>query len=331
MNQLIARAYQFKFDLKQLRSFLAVAEKLSFRQAAEELFISQPALSRHIAQLEAVLECKLFVRDKNRVTLTASGESLYRDLPAILEQLYQATSALSGKDGKARTIRIGYTCAVMASFFPGLIRAVREALPDHEFEFLEAMDDKLIDDVLHHRLEGAFTMSRPNEAQLKCVDIRPEPMGLMMPDNHFLAGRKVVPLSALAKETLILFPRHINPMLYEQIISHCEKAGFAPHAIKEAPSGHVAIGLVAAGAGIAFIAESMASVCLKGTCFRPLSKPVPEVKYSFITHQHCQGDWPAVFERYIHQNLSPERNCGQALDNKKTFSNISNSAMKFLG
>jgi DNA-binding transcriptional LysR family regulator len=311
MNQLIARSYQFKYDLKQLRSFLAVAEKLSFRGAAETLFISQPALSKHIAQLETALDCKLFVRDKNKVLLTKAGEALYSNLPTVLEQLYQTTSLLTVEDIQEQTIKIGYTCAAMASFFPHLIRDVRQELPACEFEFSEAMTDKLIDDVSQQQLDGAFIMSRPDEPQLKCLDIRPEPLGLMVPDNHFLASLNVVLLSALAKETLILFPRKMNPMLYDEIIGHCEAAGFVPRKIIEAQSGHAAIGFVAAGAGIAFIARSMATACLKGTCFKPLSPPVPQIHYSFITHQRARGNWLNVFEQQIQETLSPERCCGR--------------------
>jgi DNA-binding transcriptional LysR family regulator len=317
MNQLIARSYQFKYDLKQLRSFLAVAEKLSFRGAADSLFISQPALSKHIAQLEAALGCKLFVRDKNQVLLTKAGEALYSTLPMVLEQLYQTTSSLITEDRNGQTIKIGYTCAAMASFFPHLIREIRQALTDCEFEFSEAMTDKLIDDVSQQQLDGAFIMSRPVEPQLRCIDIRPEPLGLMVPDNHFLAGMNVVLLSALAKETLILFPRKMNPMLYDEIISHCEAAGFVPQKIIEAQSGHAAIGFVAAGAGIAFIAGSMATACLKGTCFKPLSPPVPQIHYSFITHYRARGNWLHVFEQQIQDTLSPERSCGHGVITEK--------------
>lgn len=147
MNKLIARSYQFKYDLKQLRSFLAVAEKLSFRGAAESLFISQPALSKHIAQLEAALDSQLFVRDKNNVFLTEAGEALYATLPILLEQLHQTTSSLKAVCYDVNTIKIGYTCAAMASFFPALIREVRRELPAYEFEFSEGVTNKLIDEV----------------------------------------------------------------------------------------------------------------------------------------------------------------------------------------
>ncbi len=317
MNQLIARSYQFKFDLKQLRSFLAVAEKLSFRGAAEAVFISQPALSKHIAQLEAALDCQLFVRDKNSVVLTKAGEALYATLPMVLEQLHQTTSLLKTQDNSADAIKIGYTCAAMASFFPRLIRDIRQELPTYEFEFSEAMTDKLISDVIEHNLDGAFIMSRPEDPQLHRLDIRPEPLGLMVPDNHFLAAINVVPLSALAKEALILFPRKMNPMLYDEIISHCQGAGFQPHKIIEAQSGHAAIGFVAAGAGIAFIARSMATACLKGTCFRPLSPPLPQIHYSFITHHRAAGLWLSVFEQQIHETLSVERCCGKTTETNR--------------
>lgn len=311
MNQLIARRYQFKYDLKQLRSFLAVAEKLSFRGAAEALFISQPALSKHIAKLEEALDCILFIREKNKVFLTPAGAELYKDLPRLLEALHQSTSSLREKS--EQTIKIGYTCAAMASFFPTLIRKIRQELPNYEFDFTEAVSNKLIDDVIQQQLDGAFIMSRPHESSLKRQDIRAESLGLMVPDNHFLARKKVVQLSALAKETLILFPKEMNPMLYDTIIRHCQAAGFIPSKIIEAQSGHAAIGFVAAGAGIAFIARSMATACLNGTCFRPLNSPAPKIHYSFITHQSNQNNWLNVFEQQIYETLSPERSCGHSV------------------
>ncbi len=305
MNQLITRGYQFKYDLRQLRSFLAVAEKLSFRKAAEDMYISQPALSRQIAQLESALGCQLFVRDKNTVALTTAGESLYQELPRIFQQLYSVTSSLTASRENLNRLRIGYACAAISSFFPSLIREIKNWLPEYEFEFYEMTTDKLIGEVEEGRIDGAFIMSRPREKHLKTVDIRSESIGLMVPDNHTLTAMNIIPLSALAKETLILFPRAINPTLYDQIIEHCEYAGFSPKAIKEAQSCHAAIGFVAAGAGVAFIASSMSGSCLRGTCFRPISPPGPVIDFSFISHISADDKWCYVFEKIINNYLAP--------------------------
>ena len=72
MNQRITKNYQFNYDLKQLRAFLEVAKVKSFSKAAENLFISQPAISRKISQLEEALNCQLFIRENNTLGKTNS-------------------------------------------------------------------------------------------------------------------------------------------------------------------------------------------------------------------------------------------------------------------
>ncbi len=67
MNRLITKNHHLKYDLKQLQAFLEVAHTLSFRKAAENLYISQPAISRKISQLEDALDCELFDRGKSGV------------------------------------------------------------------------------------------------------------------------------------------------------------------------------------------------------------------------------------------------------------------------
>lgn len=94
MNHSITKSYQPKYDLKQLRAFLEVAKEKSFRKAAENLFISQPAISRKISQLEDALNCQLFIRENNTITLTPAGEELRTKLPKVFENLFDITESL---------------------------------------------------------------------------------------------------------------------------------------------------------------------------------------------------------------------------------------------
>lgn len=77
----------YQLELRHFKYFLAVAEELHFRKAAEKLFISQPGLSRQIKQMEEILETPLFVRSKKKVFLTKAGEYLKGEIEFIINHL----------------------------------------------------------------------------------------------------------------------------------------------------------------------------------------------------------------------------------------------------
>jgi DNA-binding transcriptional LysR family regulator len=100
-----------RLDSRSLVAFVAVAESLSFRQAAEVLHVSQPPLSRTIKELELRLGVSLFDRDKRGVRLTAAGELLLPRARRILRLMQDAEAQLLALPGR-REIRLGLTSAV---------------------------------------------------------------------------------------------------------------------------------------------------------------------------------------------------------------------------
>ena len=112
-------------ELRQLRYFIAVAEELHFRRAAERLHISQPPLSQQIRALEDELGFALLTRTRRRVELTPAGEAFLRDARAMLGELDGAVATARRIDaGQTGRLRVGFVGSALLSIVPGIVRAV---------------------------------------------------------------------------------------------------------------------------------------------------------------------------------------------------------------
>lgn len=302
---MMPNSYQFKFELRHLRSFMAIAEELSFRKAAAKLHVAQPALSRQMAQLEESIGYPLFDRRKRRIKLTAAGEFFYAKLPKLFNELAETIQQIQQiASGQSVTLKVGYSSAAMSCFVPSVIQEIQNNIEDCEFKFVEETSDELIDGVISERLDAAFILCRPNNTLLRTIPIKADQTGVILPDTHPLAKKKCIALGELKQETLILFPRVTNPIMYDEIIACCYQAGFSPQAIIETAPRSTAIGLVAAGQGVATIAASLQHTCVKGTTFRPLVQPAPMINYSCITRADRAGKWLDVLISFIQRELS---------------------------
>ncbi len=282
-------------ELRHLRSFLAVADHLNFHQAAEELHISQPALSRQIALMEDALGRKLFSREKKRVQLTPAGRYLQKQSPGLLASM-TALLKETGEAGEGRrgSLALGYTEAAMASFLPSLLRKIRNRMSGITLQLRQEHSEHLAREVARGRLDLAF-ISLPSELSgLKSTLVARERVGIVLPDNHPLAKQKEIALKDLAKEKFILFAYVDNPKLYSDILGWCREAGFVPSLAEEASTRILAVNQVAAGLGITFLSEHLAHYCGEGTVFRLLKQPRAMIHFYLAEAQNSAN--PAVQE-----------------------------------
>src|SRR5512134_2479854 len=106
-------------ELRHLRYFIAVAEQLHFRHAAEMVHVAQPALSQQIRQLEKEIGVTLFERSRHKVRLTSAGKAFYENAQAILKQASQAVAqARKVEHGEAGTLRVGFVSTAAISVLP---------------------------------------------------------------------------------------------------------------------------------------------------------------------------------------------------------------------
>src|SRR5512141_646515 len=122
-------------DIAQVRAFLAVAEELHFRRAAERLHMAQPPLTRTIKLLERELGTTLFERNTRSVALTPAGQAMLEPAREVLEALRRATEAARSADrGEVGLVRIAFAGVSTHPLVATLARNVRSARPGIELE-----------------------------------------------------------------------------------------------------------------------------------------------------------------------------------------------------
>ena len=285
-------------ELHALRYFVAVAEELHFGRAATRLHITQPALSRQIQGLEAELGLELLRRTKRTVELTEAGETFLVEVRKALQQVESAIHmAQRVARGEIGCLRIAFTPSAMHTVLPEILKQFRDHFPKVKLELtelctldqVEALRTEIIDvGFLHPPIEAPF---------LKLSPLKGERLIVALPQTHPLANQKHLPLKSLAAEPFILHPRYEGPVLYDQILHLCRKAGFEPYIVHETVKNQTRVGLVAAGIGIAFVPESLQPSGLTSVSYATLAGDSPELQLAVAWRQEQSSP---VLQGFLH-------------------------------
>jgi DNA-binding transcriptional LysR family regulator len=267
-------------ELRHFRYFVAVAEELHFRRAAERLHVAQPAVSEQIRKLEQELGVQLLNRTHRSVSLTAAGSAMLDEARRVLRQADVAQQA--AREAEQRTghrLRVGS----MPDAFPQpLARAlgrIAKALPGIDLVLETGHGPDLIEEVRSGRLDVAAVCLPARVSGLRATPFAHEATVVALPVMHRLADGDSLDVEQLAESNLILLPRAVNPAFYDGVVGGCREAGFAPSLMETAePRVEQALLSVAVGRGMALLPASVADrYSLPGVSFRPLVGPVCEV------------------------------------------------------
>ena len=235
----------------KLARFIAVAEKLSFRGAARELNIAQPALSRTIAEIEANFGINLLDRSGRKVALTAAGEVLLREGRIALEKLRRAEElTYSVAEGKAGKINIGY--GVFASMGPmsEVVLEFNRRFPDASVRLLTLATTEQLEQIRLHRLDAGFVFSTVCKRPFASRLVSREDYVLLASTDHPLAAREAVRLSELAQQHFVFGNMERWGPYRAMVDDTCAKSGFLPNVIQEADDLPVLMSLLKSGIGI---------------------------------------------------------------------------------
>ena len=243
--------------LIQIQYFLTVAECKSITKAAEQLFVSQPALSKQMNQLEEELGVDLLTRTASGIKLTKTGEEFEKDCRIVLEDLKKAiTKAVNAGKKSPDTLRIGcFDGAVTEDFLPRLYAYLRNTAPGlniklgrHTFrEHREALMEDSIDMLIELRFSDGKQDAFHKECIVKSLIKRDG--ALIYSDSSPLAGKKKLSLKDFEKETFFKLTDKENDLLAENGIRTLKRLGLEKVKIEEVDNFATLISNVKLGLG----------------------------------------------------------------------------------
>lgn len=252
-------------ELKQLKHFIAVAEELNFRRAAERLHITQPPLSQSIKALEETVGVKLFERNSRGVHLTKAGEAFLVESREILSATLRSISvARQAAHGEIGTLRIGYSAS--AIFSKPLTSALAKLLTERpllELQLCEGNALLHIASLKAGKLDAAVLRANLDENSLSGLSVSrlgDEPLFVLLPPGHRLQARTSIAFKEFTNERFLLQPATQRTFLRRQLEALADKAGVSLSRAVEVPDIGSMLCFVGAGIGIAILPASAASM-----------------------------------------------------------------------
>lgn len=269
-------------DTQHVLSFVAAAEERNFSRAADRLSLTQSTLSRHIQRIEEELDVELFDRSRQVVELTGAGAKFFEEARRMLDQVETIREdvhrAARGEEGR---LAIGFTGYAMYGALPRFLRRFRERNPRIALTLREMRTHEQPDALRRRTISAGFGSAVPEDFTSEVVD-RDELM-LAFPAGHPLAAAPEVALSDLADESFVLVDRAFEPALFDGLVEVCRKAGFGPRVAQRAPRIGAALGMVAAGLGVAFAPASLRNgPGAQDVRFAPLAGPSPRLALRMV-------------------------------------------------
>lgn len=190
-------------ELRHLRSFLVVAEELSFTRAAARLHIAQQALSTQIRQLEQELGVVLFARTTRKVELTASGRALLEKLPEAVHGVDSVLAEVRREADGYGSLTLGLLATSLLSFTPKVLRAFAAERPHVSVTIRNIPFNDPTGGVRDRQCDAALVWQPFTLRDLACEPLFPDPRVAVLPVDHRLARLDRVPANALAQEPFV--------------------------------------------------------------------------------------------------------------------------------
>lgn len=275
-------------EFHQLRYFTAAAEELNISRASERLHVTQPALSRQIAALEADLGVPLFDRVKKRIVLTEAGRFFLPKARRIICDAETAAQQMREQFGDApRTLRLGFLSIFHDDLVAPAMREFRQRHAKTRVSLFELSPQAQLERLRAHELDAAI-LGNLEEADRELFQVRrlsKHRMAAVLPEDHALAKRKTLDLAMLAQDSWISLSDTLFPGRRDFLRGICLGAGFEPQIVSELDSLSLLLGAVSAGDGVALLPHHTQKLPHSGCVFVKLTAPVPTTELLLVLPQ----------------------------------------------
>ena len=297
-------------ELRQIRSFLSIAETLHFGRTAELIHLSQPALSLQIRALEEDVGVRLFERNRRKTTLTAAGVAFRDDAVAALSQLDQAIRrARLAANGKLGLLRIGFISTAGSEIVPNIVGQFRELNPEVEFSLRAIPTADQVQMLETGSLDvGFLRLPIGGHSALDVVTVHREPFALVVPATHKLAKRKRVRLSEVSGQDFVMYQRSYAPGFHDLIVGMLRDARIVPNISQTAAEISTLISLVDAHMGIAILPASAVKHSVASVIACDIVDQIPTSEIAIVVSKHVRAPIVDNFRTFALKKLGRARN-----------------------
>lgn len=247
-------------NIVHLKSFVTLANVLNYTKAADALYITQSALTRHIKNMETELECKLFERNTHQVSLTPEGENFLLYATKIVLTYRNATRSLKDFSQNIRqTLNVGYH---RGGSQHSLAQMFRDFLKQHQGAGIDIVfHDGNHDDLLsslksgHHDLCFSMATTLAGEREISLIPLETLQTVLIVRYDHPLANRKRVSFDDFRKEPYVCVEKRITKSWYDFIVNYYVSHGSSPRFAGECSSVTTLLLMVEIGNGITILTD----------------------------------------------------------------------------
>ena len=268
-------------NLVMLEYFVVSAEERSFSAAAEKLYVSQPAVTRQVLNLEKELNVTLFDRTRSGLVLTEEGRPIYLQAKTVLADVNRILSE-HPQNVQTQRLRIGYSGNLEINALFHVVSAMAEKHPEIDLEFanknMSVLHDRLrkgVYDIIVCPLTGLY-----HDSALELLPFIRSPLMLAVSVHHPLAEREKVSLRDLRNEKFITFLRNESHDHSDILIRDCNRAGFSPNIVAEADNTMTYLLMLAANVGCAIVGRDLQAITPCGIAFIPIEEYENSAVYS---------------------------------------------------
>lgn len=269
-------------ELRHLRYFVAVATELHFGRAAERLYVSQPALSQQILNLEAELGVALFVRDRRKVELSSAGAALLPEAQAILDRVDAATALVRSVGAGSRgRLRVAVTPSLPGGMVEAVVEEFRHRYTHVDFELGSGTTSQNLAALRRGSMQLVVVHPPiPAMADVTCLEIATEPIVVGLASGHPLTKHRRLRRAHLAGHPLVYFPRRTDPGLHDRMLAEVYGPDHVPDNVPDIvrlePSDDRRVVAVAEGTGLTLLLRSRADTLrTRGVVYRRFVTPEP--------------------------------------------------------